>query len=132
MLHRVEQSVYALLRTRDMAVSRYKEFGIPVDWLSDSGVVGKVFSLFFLYLLLHNICLSLEKCYVSFVTQIKLSSVQLARKYMKRVAYELDSVSGSDKDPNREFLLLQGVRFAFRVHQVIKETLESNKKIRII
>jgi hypothetical protein len=41
---RVEQSVYALLRTRDMAVSRYKEYGIPVDWLSDSGVVGKVCS----------------------------------------------------------------------------------------
>lgn len=40
--HRVEQSVYALLRTRDMAISRYKEFRIPVDWLSDSGVVGKV------------------------------------------------------------------------------------------
>lgn len=39
---RVEQSVYALLRTRDMAISRYKEFGIPVDWLLDSGVVGKV------------------------------------------------------------------------------------------
>ena len=39
---RVEQSVYALLRTRDMAVSRYKEYGIPFDWLSDSGVVGKV------------------------------------------------------------------------------------------
>ncbi|CAN8266528.1 unnamed protein product [Cochlearia groenlandica] len=89
LLEKVEQSVYALLRTRDMAVSRYKEFGIPVDWLSDTGVVGK----------------------------IKLSSVQLAKKYMKRVAYELDSVSGSDKDPNREFLLLQGVRFAFRVHQ---------------
>ncbi|CAA7049828.1 unnamed protein product [Microthlaspi erraticum] len=89
LLEKVEQSVYALLRTRDMAISRYKEFGIPVDWLSDSGVVGK----------------------------IKLSSVQLAKKYMKRVAYELDSVSGSDKDPNREFLLLQGVRFAFRVHQ---------------
>ncbi|KAG7558719.1 hypothetical protein ISN45_Aa05g003520 [Arabidopsis thaliana x Arabidopsis arenosa] len=89
LLEKVEQSVYALLRTRDMAISRYKEFGIPVDWLSDTGVVGK----------------------------IKLSSVQLAKKYMKRVAYELDSVSGSDKDPNREFLLLQGVRFAFRVHQ---------------
>ncbi|CDY13578.1 BnaA06g33450D [Brassica napus] len=70
LLEKVEQSVYALLRTRDMAVSRYKEFGIPVDWLSDSGVVGKVFSLFFLYLLLHNTCLSLEKCYVSFVTQL--------------------------------------------------------------
>jgi hypothetical protein len=39
---RVEQSVYALLRTRDMAISRYREFGIPVDWLLDSGVVGKV------------------------------------------------------------------------------------------
>lgn len=38
----MENGVYALLRTRDMAVSRYKEFGIPVDWLSDSGVVGKV------------------------------------------------------------------------------------------
>lgn len=39
---RVEQSVYALLRTRDMAASRYREFGIPTDWLQDSGVVGKV------------------------------------------------------------------------------------------
>lgn len=57
-------------------------------------------------------------CFILITTQIKLSSVQLAKKYMKRVAYELDSVSGSDKDPNREFLLLQGVRFAFRVHQV--------------
>ncbi|KAG5532532.1 hypothetical protein RHGRI_026978 [Rhododendron griersonianum] len=86
---RVEQSVYALLRTRDMAISRYREFGIPVDWLLDSGIVGK----------------------------IKLSSVQLARKYMKRVASELDALGGAEKEPNREFLLLQGVRFAFRVHQ---------------
>lgn len=39
---RVEHSVYALLRTRDMAISRYREFGIPVDWLLDTGVVGKV------------------------------------------------------------------------------------------
>ncbi|KAF4356855.1 hypothetical protein F8388_019514, partial [Cannabis sativa] len=89
LLEKVEQSVYALLRTRDMAISRYKEFGIPVNWLLDSGVVGK----------------------------IKLSSVQLARKYMKRVASELDVLSGPEKEPNREFLLLQGVRFAFRVHQ---------------
>lgn len=89
LLEKVEQSVYALLRTRDMAISRYKEFGIPVDWLLDSGIVGK----------------------------IKLSSVQLARKYMKRVASELDALGGTEKEPNREFLLLQGVRFAFRVHQ---------------
>ncbi|KAL6618723.1 hypothetical protein ACP70R_033862 [Stipagrostis hirtigluma subsp. patula] len=89
LLEKVEQTVYALLRTRDMAVSRYKEYGIPVDWLSDSGVVGK----------------------------IKLASVQLANKYMKRVASELDALEGTEKEPNREFLLLQGVRFAFRVHQ---------------
>lgn len=50
--------------------------------------------------------------------QIKLSSVQLARKYMKRVSSELDGLSGPEKEPNREFLVLQGVRFAFRVHQV--------------
>ncbi|KAG8366558.1 hypothetical protein BUALT_Bualt17G0092300 [Buddleja alternifolia] len=89
LLEKVENSVYALLRTRDMAVSRYKDFGIPVDWLLDSGIVGK----------------------------IKLSSVQLARKYMKRVASELDAMNESEKEPNKEFLLLQGVRFAFRVHQ---------------
>ncbi|KAJ7943221.1 Protein CHUP1, chloroplastic [Quillaja saponaria] len=89
LLEKVEQSVYALLRTRDMAVSRYREFGIPVDWLQDSGVVGK----------------------------IKLSSVQLAKKYMKRVASELDVLTGPEKEPTREFIVLQGVRFAFRVHQ---------------
>ncbi|KAI4379167.1 hypothetical protein MLD38_005498 [Melastoma candidum] len=61
----------------------------PVDWLMDTGVVGK----------------------------IKLASVQLASKYMKQIATEQDTLSGSDKEPNREFLTLQGVRFAFRVHQ---------------
>ncbi|VAH11192.1 unnamed protein product [Triticum turgidum subsp. durum] len=90
LLEKVEQSVYALLRTRDMTTARYKEYGIPVDWLSDSGKVGK----------------------------IKLASVQLAKKYMERVTSELDALQGTEKEPNREFLLLQGVRFAFRVHQV--------------
>ncbi|XP_011021524.1 PREDICTED: protein CHUP1, chloroplastic-like isoform X2 [Populus euphratica] len=89
LLEKVENSVYARLRTRDMAVSRYMELGIPTNWLLDSGVVGK----------------------------IKLSSVQLARKYMKRVASELDAMSGPEKEPNREFWVLQGVHFAFRVHQ---------------
>nr|KYP53026.1 hypothetical protein KK1_025025 [Cajanus cajan] len=89
LLEKVEQSIHALLRTRDMAISRYKEFGIPVNWLLDTGVVGK----------------------------IKLSSVQLANKYMKRVASELDILSGPKKEPTREFFILQGVRFAFRVHQ---------------
>ncbi|GAU23510.1 hypothetical protein TSUD_39890 [Trifolium subterraneum] len=89
LLEKVEQSVYALLRTRDFAISRYKEFGLPVNWLLDSGVVGK----------------------------IKLSSVQLANMYMKRIASELDILSGPENEPTREFLILQGVRFAFRVHQ---------------
>ncbi|KAJ6910535.1 protein CHUP1 [Populus alba x Populus x berolinensis] len=106
LLEKVENSVYALLRTRDMAVSRYKELGIPANWLLDSGVVGK----------------------------IKLSSVQLARKYMKRVASELDAMSGPEKEPNREFWVLQGVRFAFRVHQVyfISMMLNLNTQVQII
>ncbi|KAL2324866.1 hypothetical protein Fmac_023924 [Flemingia macrophylla] len=89
LLEKLEQSIHALLRTRDMAISRYKEFGIPVNWLLDTGVVGK----------------------------IKVSSVQLANKYMKRVASELDMLSSTEKEPTREFLILQGVRFAFSVHQ---------------
>nr|BAG54846.1 chloroplast unusual positioning 1B [Adiantum capillus-veneris] len=91
LLEKVELSVFALLRSRDMAIARYKEYNVPTQWMLDSGLVGK----------------------------IKLATVQLARKYMKRVALELDSteVVSSVKEPQREFLLLQGVRFAFRVHQ---------------
>ncbi|KAG6543864.1 hypothetical protein Mapa_014704 [Marchantia paleacea] len=89
-LEKVEQSVYALLRTRDMAMARYKEYNIPTTWMLDSGLIGK----------------------------IKLASVRLAKQYMKRVAVELDNLgSGPEKEPVREFFLLQGVRFAFRVHQ---------------
>jgi len=39
----MEQSVYALLRTRDMAIARYKDFSVPTQWMLDSGLVGKVF-----------------------------------------------------------------------------------------
>lgn len=38
----MENRVYALLHTWDMAISRYRDFGFPIDWLLDSGVVGKV------------------------------------------------------------------------------------------
>lgn len=47
--------------------------------------------------------------------QIKLASVKLAMKYMKRVSAELETVSGG---PEEEDLIVQCVRFAFRVHQV--------------
>ncbi|GJZ62633.1 protein CHUP1, chloroplastic [Tanacetum coccineum] len=47
------------------------------------------------------------------VGQIKLSSLKLARECMRRIAKELETNEASrDGD-----LLLQGVRFAFRVHQ---------------
>nr|CAB3473754.1 unnamed protein product [Digitaria exilis] len=48
------------------------------------------------------------------VLQIKLQSVKLAMKYLKRVSSELEAIEGG---PEEEELMLQGVRFAFRVHQ---------------
>lgn len=53
----------------------------------------------------------------TFLSQIKLASVKLAMKYMKRVSAELEAVGGG---PEEEELIVQGVRFAFRVHQVKK------------
>jgi Wiskott-Aldrich syndrome protein len=52
---------------------------------------------------------------VTFGVQIKLQSVKLAMKYLKRVSSELEAIKGG---PDEEELMLQGVRFAFRVHQV--------------
>ena len=53
--------------------------------------------------------------------QIKLASVKLAMKYMKRVSAELEAIGGGG--PEEEELIVQGVRFAFRVHQVKQKTL---------
>lgn len=49
---------------------------------------------------------------------MKISCVELARKYMKRIVSEYNALNGTEKEPKREFLLLQGVRFASRVHKV--------------
>lgn len=46
---------------------------------------------------------------------MKLASVKLAMKYMRRVSAELETIGGG---PEEEELIIQGVRFAFRVHQV--------------
>ncbi|XP_038906494.1 protein CHUP1, chloroplastic-like isoform X2 [Benincasa hispida] len=89
LVDKVEQSVYGLFRTRDTTISQYEELGIPIDWLLDCGVVGK----------------------------IKVSCVELARKYMKRIVNEHNALSGPEKEPDREFLLFQGVRFASRIHK---------------
>ncbi|MGF2047082.1 hypothetical protein ACQUFG_17250, partial [Enterococcus gallinarum] len=42
------------------------------------------------------------------VSQIKLQSVKLAMKYLKRVSSELEAIKGG---PDEEELMLQGVRF---------------------
>jgi hypothetical protein len=51
----------------------------------------------------------------SFDVQMKLQSVKLAMKYLRRVSSELEAIQGG---PDEEELMLRGVRFAFRVHQV--------------
>jgi len=107
-LCRTEKSVYRFMQERDAAdakanlVSRYKEQDIPVGWMSDTGVIVK----------------------------IKLACINLAKQYMMRVVSEIDGLGSKNdeqkketglfkrlKEQNREVLLHQGVRFAFRVHQ---------------
>ncbi|GMP71566.1 hypothetical protein CsSME_00029917 [Camellia sinensis var. sinensis] len=86
---KMERTVYNLLRTRESLMCHCKEFQIPTDWMLDSGIVSK----------------------------IKFGSVKLAKKYMKRVAMELQAKGTSEKDSAMDYMLLQGVRFAFRIHQ---------------
>ncbi|KAG4923643.1 Protein CHUP1, chloroplastic [Glycine soja] len=83
---RLERSVNSAERTRESASKRYRSFHIPWEWMLDTGLIG----------------------------QMKLSSLRLAREFMKRVTKELESNEASQEDN----LLVQGVRFAFRVHQV--------------
>ncbi|KAJ0791407.1 putative protein CHUP1 [Helianthus annuus] len=49
--------------------------------------------------------------------QIKLESVKLAKQYMRRVATELQTKGTMGKDSSMDYMLLQGVRFAFCIHQ---------------
>ncbi|GER24486.1 hydroxyproline-rich glycoprotein family protein [Striga asiatica] len=86
LFEKLEHGVYNLSRVRESAAEKYKSFHIPVNWMLDTG----------------------------YVSQIKLASVTLAMKYMKRVSAELEMVGGG---PEEEELIVQGVKFAFRVHQ---------------
>ncbi|PSS29071.1 hypothetical protein CEY00_Acc06568 [Actinidia chinensis var. chinensis] len=86
LFEKLEHGVYNLSRMRESSTKRYSVFHIPTDWMLDTG----------------------------FVSQIKLASVKLAMKYMKRVSAELEIVGGG---PEEDELIVQGVRFAFRVHQ---------------
>ncbi|KAL0398488.1 UNVERIFIED_CONTAM: protein CHUP1, chloroplastic [Sesamum radiatum] len=86
LFEKLEHGAYNLSRMRESAAERYKALQIPTNWMLDTG----------------------------YVSQIKLASVKLAMKYMKRVSAELEMVGGG---PEEEELIVQGVRFAFRVHQ---------------
>lgn len=54
--------------------------------------------------------------------QIKQASMSLAKMYMKRVTLELESIQNSDREYSQESLLRQGVKFAYRAHQVNLES----------
>ncbi|KAK4793821.1 hypothetical protein SAY86_011815 [Trapa natans] len=103
---KMERTVYNLLRTRESLMRNCKEFHIPIDWMLDNGIISK----------------------------IKFGSVKLAQKYMKRVALELQSMASLDKDPAMDYMLLQGVRFAFRIHQFAggfdSETMQAFEELR--
>ncbi|PKU68115.1 protein CHUP1, chloroplastic [Dendrobium catenatum] len=86
LLEKLEHGIFNLSRVREGATERYKNFHIPWDWMLDSGIVS----------------------------QMKLASVKLAMKFMKRVTSEISAIACG---PEEEELMLQGVRFAFRVHQ---------------
>ncbi|XP_066360597.1 protein INCREASED PETAL GROWTH ANISOTROPY 1-like [Miscanthus floridulus] len=87
LFEKLEHGVYSLVRVRDGAMSRYRGYQIPWEWMQDTGIVS----------------------------QIKFQSVKLAMKYLRRVSSELEAIQvGPDEE---EELVLQGVRFAFRVHQ---------------
>lgn len=86
LLEKLEHGVYNLSRLRESATNRFKSFHIPVNWMLENGPISA----------------------------IKLASVKLAMKYMKRVSAELETAGGG---PEEQELIVQGVRFAFRVHQ---------------
>ncbi|KAI5603926.1 hypothetical protein POPTR_001G279000v4 [Populus trichocarpa] len=82
---RLERSIDNMERTRESMIKRYRDFQIPWEWLLNTGLIG----------------------------EMKLSSLRLAKVYLKRITKELqlNECSGEDN------LLLQGARFAYRVHQ---------------
>ncbi|BAT81510.1 hypothetical protein VIGAN_03124800 [Vigna angularis var. angularis] len=82
---RLERSVSAKERMRESISKRYRNFHIPWEWMLDSGLIG----------------------------QMKLSSLRLAKEFMKRIAKEIESNELLQEDN----LFVQGVKFAFRAHQ---------------
>ncbi|KAL9667419.1 hypothetical protein QQ045_001776 [Rhodiola kirilowii] len=103
LFEKLEHAVYNLSHLRESASKKYKMYRIPLDWMLETGLVS----------------------------QIKLASVKLAMKYVKRVSAELETVIGS---PDELKLIVQGVKFAFRVHQFAggfdAETMKAFKELK--
>ncbi|CAK7327445.1 unnamed protein product [Dovyalis caffra] len=93
LLDKSERSIQRLIKLRNSVMNSYQAWKIPTDWMLDSGIVSK----------------------------IKQASMRLAKMYMKRVITELELAHNSDRESNQEALLLQGVHFAYRAHQVMHE-----------
>ncbi|KAK7372113.1 hypothetical protein VNO80_05482 [Phaseolus coccineus] len=101
---RLERSVSAKERMRETISKRYRNFHIPWEWMLDSGLIG----------------------------QMKLSSLRLAKEFMKRISKELES----NEVLQEGNLFVQGVKFAFRVHQFAggfdPETIQSFQELKKI
>ncbi|KAG8482020.1 hypothetical protein CXB51_026870 [Gossypium anomalum] len=90
LFEKIQRTVYSIVRTRDSLMHSCKEFHIPTDWMLDNGIISK----------------------------IKQGTVKLGKRYMKRVAMEVQLKATMEKDdPSMDYMLLQGVKFAFRIHQ---------------
>nr|KYP45718.1 hypothetical protein KK1_032717 [Cajanus cajan] len=73
----LERSVSAKERMRESTSKRYRNFHIPWEWMLDTGIIG----------------------------QMKLSSLKLAKEFMKRITKELESTEPLQEDN----LFVQGV-----------------------
>uniref|UniRef100_A0A803MRY1 Uncharacterized protein n=1 Tax=Chenopodium quinoa TaxID=63459 RepID=A0A803MRY1_CHEQI len=135
---KIERTIYNVLRTRESLIRNCKEFQIPTDWMLDSGPES---------FLGHSAGLSscdtgkrrrldifIGTLIFDYEEEVKLGSVKLAKKYMNRVATELQSRSSLEKDVAMDYMLLQGVRFAFRIHQFAggfdAETMQAFEQLR--
>lgn len=102
----------------------YQDLKLPTNWMLDSGIMSKVQDLKNIKNLSSNTKFGGIVIFIKHIIsifnplQIKQASMNLAKMYMKRVKTELDSVRSSDKESNHESLLLQGIHFAYRTHQV--------------
>ncbi|KAG5563039.1 hypothetical protein RHGRI_005698 [Rhododendron griersonianum] len=106
LLDKSEKSIQRLIKLRTSVMLSYQQFKIPIDWILDSG----------------------------FISKIKQGSMMLAKIYLRRVTMELESAQYLERESTQEGLLLQGIHFAYKVHQFAggldSETLRAFEEIR--